>query len=305
VRETPNESSKADLFSLTAVVLVTSGAAHAETFGEVMQSWAGRMSDALENFQGAARESQMKEITKGARDRLSKVSCKTEDDASRTPNIVSTWKTTKKLPIVYTYKAICNLKTQLLVVEFAITQVIPDSRQDVREDANNVLKLIGAAATWGQAMRKAVDDIHEQNKLKEQIDTVTGVAIKAFAQVPCRHSSDVSVSEVVADVVARQKLQIEYSASGQCDSAKHTWQVDLKVSKFTVAFDPKKDTADTNFLIGHARRPDRRPAVYRCEDVHRTAGLRPQVGPASGCGAPEDQWLLGPPQPDQMRRDLD
>lgn len=230
---------------LIAGAVVMSGAAHAQAVGEALQAWSDGITKAVDTLTSAERESQIKALTTTAQDRLSKIACTTEEEAKRSDVAVKKWKEVKKLPVDFMYDAHCNGKS--LAVKFTFTKLTIDTAQEAREDAANLAKLTGVISIWGQAMRKAVDENHEQNRLKDQIDTVTGAAVLAFNGVACRRAANVSVSDLLTAEVAKQHLQIEHTpGSPQCDSLTHTWRIGLKVNKFTMAFDPKKDAGETN-----------------------------------------------------------
>ena len=223
-----------------------STAAHADPAADIIIDWANKMAGVVDGFSGKAREANMTGLTTAAKERLAKMSCKTDEEAKRTENLVKSWKSSKKLPIEINYHAGCDLKKQTMNIEFSIT-FIKDSAQDTKDDGANAAKVASAVATWGEAMRKAVDELHDQSKLKAQIDATTEAAVRRFADIPCRHSADLSIAELVEKEVGKRSLDIDYTASGRCDEQKHVWNADFKVKRFTVAFDPKKDAKDVSF----------------------------------------------------------
>jgi hypothetical protein len=211
-----------------AGVLVMSGAAHAQSASQIIDSWASGMAAAVE-LPAVERERRMKTLTGSAQTALATVACTAEQDATDTTALVTKAKDANQLPITYTYKPSCDLKTKKMKVTFTLDSVAKDLPQD-KLDAASLERIKKAVADWGTAAKKAVDQTRDPKKAKADVDSATAAAKTAISTIPCRPLAPPDIKDMVDQEVKKQGLDMALDVSGGCDAQKRTVTVTFVVN---------------------------------------------------------------------------
>jgi len=253
-------------YPLIAGALVISTAAHAGTPKGIISSWQEYMIRSVENLEPQRRENYMMKLTTDAKKDLDQVPCLKEQDAQDTVALVKTAAENINKAIArfsvkmgYGYIPRCdapNAKNERkLKVDFVfhgLEKVAGGVPPEAKLVAANLERIKHAVELWGDMAKKAINETHDAQKTKAEVDGATYAAVKVISLVPCERTAEADIEDLVAKEVKKRGFDMDVNASGECDAQKHMWKVNFTVKAVRIPYDAARDAKGVNFSQGAA-----------------------------------------------------